>query len=192
MIYKSQQKESLEEFKDYLKDGVDVEEARYAWNYFNKHLYIDDLNTYLRLKLNKAVEVSYGDYNADIAFVLKSMGDSRHVEFFKTMFSKLNMDFNDIYFTSYSKHTVLYKEAYDEVIALELKAIKPKIVYSIGDYNIQANDFELVVIDRNNFDRMLDLSERTDLTEPETTELSELKKTLWSQIKSIIKYYSMG
>lgn len=188
-IYKSQEKEALAEFKQYLKEATDMDEAMYAWTFYNKHLYIDDLNTYLRLKINKVIETGYGNYNSNIVIVLKSLEDKRYINFFKSLFANLHMDYNNFYFTSYNKHVVNYTQVYDEVINLELKAIAPEVVFTVGEYNIQENGFKVISLDKENFDKMLELSSKENLSEEETQELSDRKKAVWSQLKYIVKYY---
>ena len=190
-MYKSQNKEALNNFKEFLKDNVEDDQAQYGWSFFYKHLFVDDLNKYVRLKSNNAViEVGYGDFNSSVAFVLNSMTDSKYIGFLRPLLDKLNMDFNNIYFTSYTKTNVFNKELFDEAIGLELKCIAPQIVFTIGDYGIQENGFEVVIVDKENMDKMLELSAKEGINEAETQELIERKKVLWQQIKLIIKYYS--
>jgi hypothetical protein len=191
MNYKSQDKELLTEFKGYLKAEVDQKEAEETWRFYNKHLYVNDLYKYLRTRIGQVIETGYGNYNASIVFVLRSLEDKKYIDFFKTLFGNIKVDFNEFFFTSFQKHTINYDQVYKEVIGLELKALAPQLVYTVGDFGVQADGFELQVLDKENFDRMLELMDKEARTDEENTELNTRKSTLWNQLKYIIKYYSV-
>lgn len=188
-MYKTDDPNFLGDFKTYLKENVDGEEVSYDWKFFTKNQYMDDLNTYTRTKLkNTPVVVGFGDYNSPIVFVLDSLNDKKYLDYFREIFPKIGVDFNNIYFTSYHKSDVIYDTLYDEVLKLELKTLAPKLVFFIGDFLVTAEGFECVQINKDNFDRLMVLNNKKDISETDKSELNDRKRTIWNEIKRLLKY----
>lgn len=189
-MYKTQDKNRLEEFKNFLKESiVDDEEGKYVWDFYYKHLCIDDLNTYLRSKTNgSVVEVGYGNFNSSVVFVVDSLSNTKYTEFLRKLFVKLKIDFYSIYFTSYNKTDVMYEANNKQTLNSELKCIAPKVVFTIGEYDLDKS-LNVMEVNKDNMDKMLALYNRDDITEVEQEELIVRKKLVWNQIKFIIKYH---
>lgn len=190
--YKSEDTTMLNEFKQTLKENVDNNQVEYGYNFFLKHFFIEDLNKYVRLKTNEVVEVSFGNYNSSIIFVLNSMTQYNYVVFLRNFMKneKINIDFNEVYFTSYKKTKTDNIALYDEVINLEISCIKPKVIYTIGEYKIKEGNYKVVILDKENMDKMFLLMDKKSLDEIETKELKTRKVNLWTKIMSINNYYN--
>ena len=190
MTYKSQDKSLLLGFKEYLKQNVDPEKANATWSFYNKHLYLNDLYNYLRARLGgKVIETGYGNYNSEIAIVLDRIEDKKYLDFFKTLFPKIKVDFHQLFYTAFWKSPVDHSDIYREILSLEMKTVKPKLIFTFGDYGIDVPDCEICQLDKSNFDRMLSLMDQKERTPEEEAEMVESKQILWNNLRRIINYY---
>lgn len=181
--------------KEYLYEND--EDPDYSWGFFRKNVYLDDLFEYTRsLYPNNEIEKGSGNLNTNIVFVVDSMKSKGTLDLLRLVLSKVNIKFTDIYVTSYFKvPTNTGRTAtIDDLLSREIKAIKPKAVFSIGDYGIKADGFDLSMIDIDTVDKITSMDKQfnkslvKDLSEDEQDELKKYKSAFFKCIKYLIRF----
>lgn len=186
MMMENKSDEELQEFKTYIKTNCeDTEEVKNVWLFYNKHVYLSNLYKYVRAKINNTIVTGYGNYNANIVIVLNSP-NKRIINFFKSLFQNLHLDFNNVFVTYYQKSRLQCKNIYDKVLNMEISTIKPKIIYTIGKFDVRGNR---CLFDIDKFNRMLELIDKENKSDEEIAELNLNKAEAWNKLKYIMNYY---
>ena len=183
--YKTKDTKSIKEFKEYLNSNVDNNEKNNDWEYFKANIYITDLFNYLREVTNKEkIQVSRGNCLSNVMIIIDDLEENSNVlVFFRTIITKLNKKFHNIYFAPKNKSSLQYENNY--VLECEMNYLKPKYILSfanISGRNIKSNS-QVVFLDIKDFNEMYSLMNKDILQKDEKEKLLKLKTKLWAKIK---------
>ena len=124
------------EVKKYINSlDISEEDKRDFYNFSIRKDYLSRLMSKLIKETNQKVSFGYGNYNSKICFIFDTKEYESDMEDMVFNFLKsLNIDRYSIYIT-YVDKAKDYNKKY-ELLANELNAIRPKIIYYFGEGNL--------------------------------------------------------
>jgi hypothetical protein len=128
--------DDLKELQEFLSSetGISSEDKKFAFNFYKKCFYLNELN---EMVINKCVDkpfIGYGNYNAKIAIVIRSAEHlNKVVSVIQPVMASINISMWNVYVT------VLNKDECDdrfniETLLNEINAVGPQLLYVLTNH----------------------------------------------------------
>jgi len=189
-LYRTEDQDLLSSTKEFLIRHA--KDPQLCWKAIRRYLYLDDLHRHaIAVARGESIEWGYGNLLAKLILVFPSLGNANRIAFFKRIISPMDLDFNQIYITSYQKGSALDSPNSIRLLSKEIEAILPSAVVCFGDMPVPSGSFKTIAFPDAEIEYLQLLMKENDkgIRPSEDPELKRAKSKFWIQIRNIIPFF---
>lgn len=179
----------LDDMKQYLLPlNIVQDDKRYSMNFYKKLQYLEELRKRIADDTHMDVSIGYGDMNSKICFIFNNQKLFNAMkQIVQEKLDLFEVNFWQIYVTFINKVDGDYARKY-EVIASELSAIKPNLLY-VFDSDKAAYDKVIAALAQFN----IPVPERPFFVDVQelASDDEEVKRRLWHVLRYLINYKTL-
>jgi len=195
-MYRSQDQVYLKESYEALKSTLPPDDLKIAWKAFLKQVYLEDLYLYFRTISPSPVDYYRGNILSQNVIVLDSFrsNDVILLTFIKSLISKLNLDYNNFYVTSFYKYSEMTEKQAADGLFREIDIIKPDQIFlfsasQLAQVEISKNKSTLTYVTDPNHVRFIEeIKLKKDPSNDELNLSNQYRTQIWANLRNLMRF----